>query len=238
MGSCAGRSEPSFSRGRPEFMRWSFPTRRASRTPWSLCGKNNSYACARNRKAGRRRRSKPRTPRAPCGLPCSPCASTETVTIDGMRLRAAIAAFSLQALLPAAAQQQPPDAASDPVILKSVSRAVQLEVLVSDAAGRPVHRLQKNDFAVTDNGHPRDIRIFAGETGPGDHANQLGMPASRGAMALVIDAAPRPAKECRHVRVDRAGVPVPFRAHAGDTGDPSDGTRPTHRDLRRLPRSP
>ncbi len=109
-----------------------------------------------------------------------------------MRLRAAIAAFSLQALLPAAAQQQPPDAASDPVILKSVSRAVQLEVLVSDAAGRPVHRLQKNDFAVTDNGHPRDIRIFAGETGPGDHANQLGMPASRGAMALVIDAVPRP----------------------------------------------
>jgi hypothetical protein len=58
-----------------------------------------------------------------------------------MYRRAAIAALFLQAVLLAAPQQGPPDAASEPVILKSTSRAVQLDVFVNDPSGRPVDAL-------------------------------------------------------------------------------------------------
>jgi hypothetical protein len=120
-----------------------------------------------------------------------------------MYRRAAILALFLQAVLQAV--PQPPDTTPGPVILKSTSRAVQLDVFVSDPSGRPVHGLQKNDFVVTDNGHPRDIRIFAGEieanrTPPssaaapplGVYSNRLGMRDSRIVTAIVIDAVPRP----------------------------------------------
>jgi VWFA-related protein len=120
--------------------------------------------------------------------------------------RAAVFALFLQAVPPAVAQQRPPDSASEPVILKSTSRAVQLEVFVNDSSGRPVHGLQKNDFVVTDNGQPRDIRIFAGEidanqTAPssvgtvppaGVYSNRLGMRGARIVTAIVLDAVPRP----------------------------------------------
>jgi len=121
-----------------------------------------------------------------------------------MYRRAAIAALFLEALLLAVPQQRPPEAASEPVILKSAARIVQLEVLVNDPSGRPVHGLQKNDFVVTDNGHPRDIRIFAGEIDanrapstaatvppPGVYSNRLGIRGSRIVIAIVLDLVPR-----------------------------------------------
>ncbi len=120
-----------------------------------------------------------------------------------MYRRAVIAAFMLQAALRAAPQAT--EAASGPVILKSTSRVVQLEVLVSDSSGRPVHGLQKSDFVVTDNGRQRDIRIFGGETdvqqtapssptapSPGVYSNRLEMRDSRVVTAIVLDDVPRP----------------------------------------------
>jgi VWFA-related protein len=117
----------------------------------------------------------------------------------------AIVALLLQAVLRAAPQQLPLDAAPEPVILKSTSRAVQLDVFVNDPFGRPVHGLLKNDFFVTDNGRRRDIRIFAGEIDanqtapasattppPGVYSNRFGMRDSRIVTAIVIDAVPRP----------------------------------------------
>jgi VWFA-related protein len=113
--------------------------------------------------------------------------------------RATFIALLLQVVLPAIPQQRPPEAASEPVILKSASRAVQLHVFVSDSSGRPVRRLQKSDFVVTDNGHPRDIRIFAGELdanqtvqSPGVYSNRRAMRDSRFVTAIVLDAVPRP----------------------------------------------
>ena len=171
-----------------------------------------------------------------------------------MYRRAAIVALFLQAGLLAVPQEHPPDAASEPVILKSTSRAVQLDVFVNDPSGRPVHGLQKSDFAVTDNGHPRDIRIFAGEIDanqtvpssattvlpPGVYSNRLGMRGSRIVTAIVIDAVPRPDGLQKNAGVfaaaNRTGVLVLFGTLAGHNRDQSDGTRPGHSDLRRLSR--
>ena len=121
-----------------------------------------------------------------------------------MYRRTAIVALLLQTVLRVAPQQLPLDAAPEPVILKSTSRAVQLDVFVNDPSGRPVHGLLKNDFFVTDNGRRRDIRIFAGEidanqtapasatTPAGVYSNRFGMRDSRIVTAIVIDAVPRP----------------------------------------------
>jgi VWFA-related protein len=122
-----------------------------------------------------------------------------------MYRRTANVALLLQTVLRAAPQQLPLDSAPEPVILKSTSRAVQLDVFVNDRSGRPVHGLLKNDFFVTDNGRRRDIRIFAGEIDanqtapasattppPGVYSNRFGMRVSRIVTAIVIDAVPRP----------------------------------------------
>lgn len=111
----------------------------------------------------------------------------------------------LHAALRANPQARPPDAASEPLILKSASHAVQLNVVVTDPSGNAVHGLQKNDFVVTDDGRPRDIRIFAGEIDvdqtapsattmppPGVYSNRVGMRDSRMVTVIVIDAEPRP----------------------------------------------
>jgi len=118
-----------------------------------------------------------------------------------MRRRAAIAALFLPAIL----QAVPQDASPGPLTLKSASHAVQLDVFVSDSSGRPVHGLQKSDFVVTDNGLPRDIRIFSGEIGAnqkttssagmvpqGMYSNRLGMRDAPIVTSMVIDATPRP----------------------------------------------
>ena len=122
-----------------------------------------------------------------------------------MYCRTVIAALFLRTVLSAIPQTQPPGAGPGPVVLKSTSRAVQLDVFVADSSGHPVHGLQKNDFVVTDNGHPRDIRIFSGEMDanqpapsstatvlpPRMYSNRLGMRDSPIVTAVVLDAVPR-----------------------------------------------
>ena len=103
---------------------------------------------------------------------------------------AAFGALFLQTVLRADPQSQPPDATPEPVLLKSTARAVQLDVFVTDPSGRPVQGLQKNDFVVTDNGRPRDIRIFA--AGIDSKQTELSASATPIVTAIVIDAAPRP----------------------------------------------
>jgi hypothetical protein len=56
-------------------------------------------------------------------------------------------------------QPGPPDVAPESVVLKSTSRAVQLDVFVNDPSGRPVHGLQKGDFFVTDKGLGDESRL-------------------------------------------------------------------------------
>src|ERR1700753_1990875 len=84
-----------------------------------------------------------------------------------------------------------------PLTLKSTAHVVQMDVLVVDASGRPVHGLQQSDFAVTDDGHPRDIQIFGGEidadeTAPRVFSNRSTLQNSRIVTAIVIDAVRRP----------------------------------------------
>lgn len=123
-----------------------------------------------------------------------------------MYCRAAIAMLFLRAVLSAVPQAQPPDAAPGPVVLKSASHAVQLDVFVSDSSRHPVHGLQKSNFVVKDNGRPRDIRIFSGEIDtnqaaqssaatvppPSAYSNRLLMRDSRIVTAIVLDAVTRP----------------------------------------------
>jgi hypothetical protein len=97
------------------------------------------------------------------------------------------------------AAQQP---SSDSVTFKSETRAIQINVSVKDAQGRPVHGLRKEDFAVTDNGKPREIQLFSPDeggsaapatSGPpnGVFSNRFGSPAAQERItALVIDTGP------------------------------------------------
>jgi VWFA-related protein len=126
---------------------------------------------------------------------------------------AAVGAFFLLSVL--RADPQPPDAHPEPVVLKSTSRAVQLDVFVTDPKGLPIQGLQKSDFVVADNGRPRDIRIFAPgmdpnqtaqssgqsseKTPPGVYSNRLGMRDAPLVTAIVIDAVPRPEELQRRV---------------------------------------
>ena len=114
-----------------------------------------------------------------------------------------IGLLSLLALLRAAAQQSDPAAE---LTLKSASRVVQLDVSVVDASGNPVHGLQKKDFVLTDDGHPRDMQFFAGEVSADKttlspataeppfvmYSNRPGPADSRIVTAVVIDAVLRP----------------------------------------------
>lgn len=116
-----------------------------------------------------------------------------------MHHRSPLIIFALLGALPTAAQAPEP-------VLKSTTRAVQLEVSVKDTSGHAVHGLKKEDFIVTDNGRPRDIRIFSSEVftsdatphpelmslPPGVYSNRFGLHDARIATAIVIDAILRP----------------------------------------------
>ncbi len=94
----------------------------------------------------------------------------------------------LSALLAAAtAAAQPPEP-----ILKSSSLAVQMEVFVNDPSGHPVHGLHKNDFTITDNGRPRDIRIFSGEIDANDEPRSPRSPPFRPASTPIVSASRTP----------------------------------------------
>jgi VWFA-related protein len=120
-----------------------------------------------------------------------------------MRRRLAVVAIFLQA--PLLSQTQPPSTAPAPSTLKSAAHAVQLHVFVNNPAGNPVHGLLKSEFVLTDNGHPRDVRIFAGEidasqtaavtamtASPDVYSNRLDMGNAPIVTAVVIDAVRRP----------------------------------------------
>jgi VWFA-related protein len=116
-----------------------------------------------------------------------------------MHYRIPLIVLALLGALPSAAQPPEP-------ILKSTSRAVQMEVSVNDTSGNPVHGLKKSDFTVTDDGRPREIRIYSGEIDandktprpeltalpPGVYSNRFGLHDARIATAIVIDAMLRP----------------------------------------------
>jgi hypothetical protein len=65
------------------------------------------------------------------------------------------------ALLAWQAQEQPP------LVLKTETRAVQINVSVKDKKGDPIRDLQSSDFMVFDNGKPRRIQIFSGVVNSG-----------------------------------------------------------------------
>jgi len=117
----------------------------------------------------------------------------------GVVRKNAIFAVCITAVHAAAIVQQPPP---DSVTFRSETRAIQINVSVKDAQGHPVHGLRKEDFAVTDNGKPREIQLFSpdeeGSAAPatpgppkGVFSNRFGPPAAQERItALVIDARP------------------------------------------------
>ncbi len=48
-----------------------------------------------------------------------------------------------------------------PVVLKSETRAVEVNVVVEDHRANPIRNLRKEDFKLFDNGKPREIQIFS-----------------------------------------------------------------------------
>lgn len=48
-----------------------------------------------------------------------------------------------------------------PLVLRSTTKLVQVSVIVRDKKGQPIADLRKEDFALTDNGKPRDISVFS-----------------------------------------------------------------------------
>jgi VWFA-related protein len=79
---------------------------------------------------------------------------------------ALIALILALATLPAAAQPPASPASIEPPAepatqtLHVTSREVVVDVMVTDADGKPVHDLQKSDFTIQENGHPQIIRSF------------------------------------------------------------------------------
>ena len=66
-----------------------------------------------------------------------------------------------------APQQAPPradDTQNWPVI-RSTTRVVNVDVVVTDHEGRPVQGLSKDDFQIFDNGHPEEIAFFSTREG-------------------------------------------------------------------------
>jgi VWFA-related protein len=80
-----------------------------------------------------------------------------------LRLRSILLGFSLLTLLlvPGFAQTAPPpDAAGSSATLKINTRAVLVDVLVSDRNGAPVTGLKQDAFSVTEQGKPQAISFF------------------------------------------------------------------------------
>lgn len=78
-----------------------------------------------------------------------------------------------------AGSQQPPqlsqEASSDPV-LRVTSRLVQVNVIVNDKHGNPIHGLRQNDFSILDNGKPQRISLFSAETNAPPNLPRIELP--------------------------------------------------------------
>lgn len=71
-----------------------------------------------------------------------------------------MAAFAFAFISPLSARSQGPDASAPQTTLRISSRAVLVDVLVTDHKGKPVSGLKKDDFTVTDQGKPQAISFF------------------------------------------------------------------------------
>lgn len=74
----------------------------------------------------------------------------------------AITALSIAVQVPAASQEIQPgaDTQNSPVI-RSSTLLVNVNVLVTDTKGQPMQGLDKDDFQISDNGHPQKIAFFS-----------------------------------------------------------------------------
>jgi hypothetical protein len=99
-----------------------------------------------------------------------------------MRWLSQVAAFILLAcgLLLAASvpSSNPADQGDSAATIKTTTRIVLLDVLVTNKAGRPVHGLKASDFTVLEDGKPQQVRGFE-ERGPA--LNVSSAPYRRGA---------------------------------------------------------
>jgi VWFA-related protein len=81
----------------------------------------------------------------------------------GLKVSLAISAPVVLAALAILAQSQN----QAPAPIRSESHAVLISVAVRDATGKSVDNLRKEDFTVTDDGKPRDFRMFPGDSSSG-----------------------------------------------------------------------
>ena len=79
---------------------------------------------------------------------------------------AAVVVSAQQAPAPA-----PPDAQSPAVTFKVEVNYVEIDAIVRDAQGNFVRNLTKEDFQVTEDGHPQSLSIFTPVDIPIEHAD-------------------------------------------------------------------
>jgi VWFA-related protein len=81
------------------------------------------------------------------------------VTVQGKLARSVVTLALTLLSLPAVSFGYQSQASS--VVLKSETRAVQINVVAEDKAGDPIHGLSKENFTLFDNGKPREIQFFS-----------------------------------------------------------------------------
>ncbi len=64
----------------------------------------------------------------------------------------------------AAIYAQTPQPSQPPVVFKSTTRLVQVNVVVHDHKGEPISDLKKEDFTVSEKGKPQQIAFFSMES--------------------------------------------------------------------------
>ncbi|MBV9295205.1 MAG: hypothetical protein JO145_06490, partial [Acidobacteriaceae bacterium] len=60
-------------------------------------------------------------------------------------------------------------------LIRSTSRLVLLDVIVTDKTGRPLRQLKKDDFTVLENGIPQTITSFEGVAGASSDTSSPGI---------------------------------------------------------------
>jgi VWFA-related protein len=75
-----------------------------------------------------------------------------------LKLETCLRQLSIVTFLAGVMAQEP-----DVTVFRATSRLVQVNVIVNDKNGSPVHELTRGDFILTDNGRPQDISVFTAE---------------------------------------------------------------------------